>query len=100
MECRLEATLEFTSNGVHLPTGSSTVLRPWDPWALLKVYGRESELNFDVSSASNIYPVRVCKRRNTGVLSSISVVNQPEPNCGAYLSNIGVFVVSFFNHAC
>jgi hypothetical protein len=99
MECGLEATLEFTSNGVRRPTGSNTVLRPCDPWALLNIYGRESELNFDVSSASNIYPVRVCKRRNMGVLSSISVVNQPEPNCGAFLSNIGVFVVSFFNYA-
>jgi hypothetical protein len=95
--CGLEATLEFTSNGVRRPTGSSTVLRPWNPWALLKVYRREFELDFDVSSASHIYPVKVCKRCNTGVLSRISVVNQPEPNCGAYLSNIGVFVISFFN---
>ncbi|KAJ7848224.1 hypothetical protein B0H13DRAFT_1906864 [Mycena leptocephala] len=46
--CGLEATLEFTPNGVHRPTGSSTILRPWDPWALLKVYERESEFDFDV----------------------------------------------------
>ncbi|KAJ7925683.1 hypothetical protein B0H13DRAFT_1862940 [Mycena leptocephala] len=48
MECRLEATLEFISNGVHRLTGSSTILRPWDPWTLLKVYGRESEFDFDL----------------------------------------------------